>query len=86
MGLFWSSEVFTIMCVRLSSQLLHLSLKKSKVTSSDTSALEMLDPFVPLLIDCLNSMHVKVLAVYGYFYPPLTLSIGHSGPFPYLRS
>ncbi|XP_056281018.1 small subunit processome component 20 homolog isoform X2 [Pseudoliparis swirei] len=42
-------------------KLLHLSLKKSKVTSSDTSALEMLDPFVPLLIDCLNSMHVKVI-------------------------
>uniref|UniRef100_UPI0037E7A1C0 small subunit processome component 20 homolog isoform X2 n=1 Tax=Semicossyphus pulcher TaxID=241346 RepID=UPI0037E7A1C0 len=42
-------------------KLLHLSLKKSKVTSSDTSALEMLDPFVALLLDCLNSMHVKVI-------------------------
>ncbi|XP_034382098.1 small subunit processome component 20 homolog isoform X2 [Cyclopterus lumpus] len=42
-------------------KLLHLSLKKSKVTSSDATALEMLDPFVPLLIDCLNSMHVKVI-------------------------
>lgn len=41
-------------------QLLHLSLKKSKVTSSESSTLEMLDPFVPLLLDCLNSMHVKV--------------------------
>ncbi|KAM9334967.1 small subunit processome component 20 homolog [Symphorus nematophorus] len=42
-------------------KLLHLSLKKSKVTSSEASALEMLDPFVVLLLDCLNSMHVKVI-------------------------
>uniref|UniRef100_A0A3Q1ECN8 UTP20 small subunit processome component n=1 Tax=Acanthochromis polyacanthus TaxID=80966 RepID=A0A3Q1ECN8_9TELE len=42
-------------------KLLHLSLKKSKVTSSDASALEMLDPFVVLLLDCLDSMHVKVI-------------------------
>ncbi|XP_026183080.1 small subunit processome component 20 homolog [Mastacembelus armatus] len=42
-------------------KLLHLSLKRSKVTSSEASALEMLDPFVHLLLDCLNSMHVKVI-------------------------
>ncbi|KAK5849173.1 hypothetical protein PBY51_008835 [Eleginops maclovinus] len=42
-------------------KLLHLSLKKSKVTSSDPSALQMLDPFVLLLLDCLDSMHVKVI-------------------------
>ncbi|KAL7370997.1 hypothetical protein ABVT39_016013 [Epinephelus coioides] len=42
-------------------KLLHLSLKKSKVTSSEASALEMLDPFVLLLLDCLDSMHVKVI-------------------------
>ncbi|KAM4523536.1 small subunit processome component 20 homolog [Fundulus diaphanus] len=42
-------------------KLLHLSLKKSKVTSSEASALEMLDPFIPLLLECLNSMHVKVI-------------------------
>ncbi|XP_056223520.1 small subunit processome component 20 homolog [Seriola aureovittata] len=42
-------------------KLLHLSLKKSKVTSSEASALEMLDPFVRLLLDCLDSMHVKVI-------------------------
>lgn len=41
-------------------QLLHLSLKKSKVTSSEASALEMLDPFVLLLLECIDSMHVKV--------------------------
>lgn len=46
------------------SQLLHLSLKKAKVTSSEASALEMLDPFVLLLLDCLNSMHVKVRALF----------------------
>ncbi|XP_067437955.1 small subunit processome component 20 homolog [Thunnus thynnus] len=41
-------------------KLLHLSLKKAKVTSSEASSLEMLDPFVLLLLDCLDSMHVKV--------------------------
>uniref|UniRef100_A0A8C7G5K8 UTP20 small subunit processome component n=1 Tax=Oncorhynchus kisutch TaxID=8019 RepID=A0A8C7G5K8_ONCKI len=41
--------------------LLHMSLKKSKVNSSEASALEMLDPFFALLLDCLNSMHVKVI-------------------------
>ncbi|KAJ8006735.1 hypothetical protein DPEC_G00110300 [Dallia pectoralis] len=42
-------------------RLLHLSLKKSTVTSSETAVLEMLDPFVALLLDCLNSMHVQVI-------------------------
>uniref|UniRef100_A0A673BJE7 UTP20 small subunit processome component n=1 Tax=Sphaeramia orbicularis TaxID=375764 RepID=A0A673BJE7_9TELE len=42
-------------------KLLHMSMKKAKVTSSEASALEMLDPFVLLLLDCLNSMHVKVI-------------------------
>ncbi|KAM9846103.1 small subunit processome component 20 homolog [Aulostomus maculatus] len=42
-------------------KLLHSSLKKAKVTSSEASALEMLDPFVQLLLECLNSMHVKVI-------------------------
>lgn len=53
------------MCPPL-SQLLHLSLKKSKVKSSDASVLEMLDPFVLLLLDCLESMHVKVPASYAH--------------------
>ncbi|KAF7667571.1 hypothetical protein LDENG_00057170 [Lucifuga dentata] len=42
-------------------KLLHLSLKKAKVTTSEASVLEMLDPFVDLLLDCLTSMHVKVI-------------------------
>uniref|UniRef100_A0A8C4RVF6 UTP20 small subunit processome component n=1 Tax=Erpetoichthys calabaricus TaxID=27687 RepID=A0A8C4RVF6_ERPCA len=42
-------------------RLLHMSLKRSKVNSSESDVLEMLDPFVKLLIDCLNSMHVKVI-------------------------
>lgn len=41
-------------------QLLHMSLKRSKVNSSEEHVLEMLDPFVQLLIDCLKSMDVKV--------------------------
>lgn len=42
-------------------QLLHLSLKTSKIKSSSELILEMLDPFVSLLIDCLVSMDVKVI-------------------------
>ncbi|KAI4884861.1 hypothetical protein NFI96_031248 [Prochilodus magdalenae] len=41
--------------------LLHSSLKSSKINSAVASVHEMLDPFVPLLLDCLNSMHVKVI-------------------------
>ncbi|KAM3588219.1 uncharacterized protein V6R79_024222 [Siganus canaliculatus] len=41
-------------------KLLHLSLKRSKMNSSEASDLEMLDPFVALLLECLDSMHVKV--------------------------
>lgn len=37
-----------------------MSLKRSKVNSSEEHVLEMLDPFVQLLIDCLKSMDVKV--------------------------
>ncbi|XP_004675815.1 PREDICTED: small subunit processome component 20 homolog isoform X2 [Condylura cristata] len=42
-------------------QLLYLSLKTSKIKSSSAHVLEMLDPFVSLLIDCLGSMDVKVI-------------------------
>ncbi|XP_061106872.1 small subunit processome component 20 homolog isoform X1 [Conger conger] len=42
-------------------RLLHMSLKRSKVNSSEAFVLEMLDPFVSLLLDCLSSMHVKVI-------------------------
>ncbi|XP_020837992.1 LOW QUALITY PROTEIN: small subunit processome component 20 homolog [Phascolarctos cinereus] len=42
-------------------RLLHMSLKRSKVNSSDEHALEMLDPFTPLLIDCLKSRDAKVI-------------------------
>ena len=43
-------------------QLLHLSLRKSIVTSAEASTLEMLDPFVLLLLECIDSMHIKVQA------------------------
>ncbi|KAM5288941.1 small subunit processome component 20 homolog [Ctenodactylus gundi] len=42
-------------------RLLHLSLKTSKIRSSSERVLEMLDPFVALLLDCLGSMDVKVI-------------------------
>ncbi|XP_073401122.1 small subunit processome component 20 homolog [Dendrobates tinctorius] len=42
-------------------KLLHLSLRRSKVNSSEERALEMLDPFVQMLIDCLQAMDVQVI-------------------------
>ncbi|XP_043821455.1 small subunit processome component 20 homolog [Dromiciops gliroides] len=42
-------------------RLLHMSLKRSKVNSSDEHVLEMLDPFTTLLIDCLKSRDAKVI-------------------------
>ncbi|XP_077195287.1 small subunit processome component 20 homolog isoform X2 [Paroedura picta] len=42
-------------------RLLHMSLKRSKINSSDGHVLEMLDPFVQLLISCLQSTDVKVV-------------------------
>ncbi|XP_059834550.1 small subunit processome component 20 homolog [Hypanus sabinus] len=42
-------------------RLLHLSLKRSKINSSEEHMLEMIDPFVQVLMDCLQSMHVKVI-------------------------
>ncbi|XP_077399499.1 small subunit processome component 20 homolog [Vanacampus margaritifer] len=65
-------------------KLLHLSLKKAKVTSSMESALEMLDPFVPMLLECLNSMHVKVITealvaltwVLKFPLPAVTINVG----------
>ncbi|CAH2277583.1 small subunit processome component 20 homolog [Pelobates cultripes] len=42
-------------------RLLHMSLKKSRVNSSEERALEMLDPFVQLLIGCFQSRDVKVI-------------------------
>uniref|UniRef100_A0A3B3Y953 Uncharacterized protein n=1 Tax=Poecilia mexicana TaxID=48701 RepID=A0A3B3Y953_9TELE len=47
-------------------KLLHLSLKKSKVNSSEASALKMLDPFVQLLLQCLDSMHVITEALVAF--------------------
>uniref|UniRef100_A0A8I5MWK1 UTP20 small subunit processome component n=1 Tax=Papio anubis TaxID=9555 RepID=A0A8I5MWK1_PAPAN len=44
-------------------RLLHLSLKTSKIKSSSEHVLEMLDPFVSLLIDCLGSMDVKCVTI-----------------------
>ncbi|XP_054911685.1 small subunit processome component 20 homolog [Poeciliopsis prolifica] len=56
-----SSRTNMYILVDAGLKLLHLSLKKSKVNSSEASALEMLDPFIQLLLQCLNSMHVKVI-------------------------
>ncbi|XP_052022007.1 small subunit processome component 20 homolog [Apodemus sylvaticus] len=42
-------------------RLLHLSLKTSKIKSSSEHVLEMLDPFVSVLISCLGAQDVKVI-------------------------
>uniref|UniRef100_A0A8D0EWH1 UTP20 small subunit processome component n=1 Tax=Strix occidentalis caurina TaxID=311401 RepID=A0A8D0EWH1_STROC len=56
-----SSRTNTCILVDSGLRLLHMSLKRSKVNSSEEHVLEMLDPFVQLLIDCLKSMDVKVI-------------------------
>ncbi|XP_075285568.1 small subunit processome component 20 homolog [Opisthocomus hoazin] len=56
-----SSRTNTYILVDSGLRLLHMSLKRSKVNSSEEHVLEMLDPFVQLLIDCLKSMDVKVI-------------------------
>ncbi|NWI16571.1 UTP20 protein, partial [Crypturellus soui] len=56
-----SSRTNTSVLVESGLRLLHMSLKRSKINSSDEHVLEMLDPFVQLLMDCLKSMDVKVI-------------------------
>ncbi|XP_072529293.1 small subunit processome component 20 homolog [Salminus brasiliensis] len=56
-----SSQTNMHILVDTGLSLLHSSLKSSKINSSVPSVREMLDPFVSLLLDCLNSMHVKVI-------------------------
>ncbi|XP_053572968.1 small subunit processome component 20 homolog [Bombina bombina] len=56
-----SSKTNLHVLVESGLRLLHMSMKKSKVNSSNQHVLEMLDPFVPLLIDCLQSMGVTVI-------------------------
>ncbi|XP_061420704.1 small subunit processome component 20 homolog [Lethenteron reissneri] len=48
--------------VEFGLQVLHLTLKRSKVKMTEKKVLEMVDPFVLLLCDCLDSKHVKVVA------------------------
>ncbi|XP_074867355.1 small subunit processome component 20 homolog [Carettochelys insculpta] len=55
-----SSKTNKHILVESGLRLLHMSLKRSKINSSEEHVLEMLDPFVQLLIDCLQSTDVKV--------------------------
>lgn len=57
-----NSKTNTHILVETGLSLLHCSLRSSKVNSSVPSVIEMLDPFVSLLLDCVNSMHVKVIS------------------------
>ncbi|CAH1799075.1 unnamed protein product [Owenia fusiformis] len=45
--------------VEFALQLLHLLLKRAKLLSTNVEHLQLLDPFVPILADCLHSKHVK---------------------------
>ncbi|XP_028601568.2 small subunit processome component 20 homolog isoform X2 [Podarcis muralis] len=56
-----SSKTNMHILVESGLRLLHMSLKRSKINSSDDHTLEMLDPFVQLLVDCLQSTDVKVI-------------------------
>ncbi|KAA0720706.1 Small subunit processome component 20 -like protein [Triplophysa tibetana] len=56
-----NSKTNTHILVETGLSLLYCSLKTSKINSSVASVKEMLDPFVSLLLDCLGSMHVKVI-------------------------
>ncbi|XP_063164718.1 small subunit processome component 20 homolog [Candoia aspera] len=55
-----SSKTNMHILVESGLRLLHMSLKRSKINSSDEHILEMLDPFVQLLISCLQSTDIKV--------------------------
>ena len=48
--------------------MLYLLLKRNKISASNEEHLRMLDPFVELLTDCLESKHNKV----RYFLLPQT--------------
>uniref|UniRef100_A0A670XP62 UTP20 small subunit processome component n=1 Tax=Pseudonaja textilis TaxID=8673 RepID=A0A670XP62_PSETE len=56
-----SSKTNMHVLVESGLRLLHMSLKRSKINSSDEHVLEMMDPFVPLLISCLQSTDIKVI-------------------------
>ncbi|KAH0616783.1 hypothetical protein JD844_028173, partial [Phrynosoma platyrhinos] len=56
-----SSKTNRHILVETGLRLLHMSLKRSKINSSDEHTLEMLDPFVQLLINWLQSTDVKVI-------------------------
>ncbi|XP_072856319.2 small subunit processome component 20 homolog isoform X1 [Pogona vitticeps] len=56
-----SSKTNMHILVESGLRLLHMSLKRSKINSSEEHTLEMLDPFVQLLINCLQSTDIKVI-------------------------
>ncbi|XP_030197933.1 small subunit processome component 20 homolog isoform X1 [Gadus morhua] len=55
-----SSHTNLYILVDTGLKLLYQSLRSGKVSSTEPAVLQMLDPFVPLLLECLTSMHVKV--------------------------
>ena len=53
----------------LSSQLLHVSLKREKIVPSSPELVAMLDPFIPLIATTIKSKHVSVSL--SLYYPML---------------
>ncbi|XP_038044935.1 small subunit processome component 20 homolog [Patiria miniata] len=49
--------------VEFGLQLLHMNLKRSKLSPSNQQHLRMLDPFIPILMDSLTSKYTKVTVV-----------------------
>ncbi|XP_033113828.1 small subunit processome component 20 homolog isoform X2 [Anneissia japonica] len=47
--------------VEFGLQLFYLSLKKFKYSAANTKHIQMLDPFVVLLVECLNSRYTKMI-------------------------
>lgn len=46
--------------VEFGLQLLNMALKKQKIVSSDTTHLQMLDPLIPVIAECLQSKYVMM--------------------------
>ena len=61
-------EVYKFIILYLKFQLLLTALKRQKLVSTEERHAKMLDPFVAILTDSLNSKHVKVMYAWVVFF------------------
>ena len=54
------SKTNTHILVEFSLQVLHMLLKRGKLSAAQEEHLQMTDPFVDILVGCLSSKHIKV--------------------------